>query len=585
MKLIFSLAFLITQISFGNTHQIFIKSKEFNGERHFSYFDETGREVYFRGFNVSGSVKLTSMGFKPFKNSSDAKTAFRDMVGKTGANVVRFTISWEGTNPTIDTIDEKYLEEITSFIQEAIAQNIYVILDYHQDLFSRYLFNSKSKTTGNGAPKYIIEGLNLNPSNCIFCFQWAMNYALNKGVKSAFTGFWENSKLNTPKGSRFIQDEFLWQLEKTLTYLKNHLSDHEFSYILGLDPFNEPVSGNRKGKSLVDWNRDNLYPFYFKVQKTMNLSGWDNKILFAEPSMDLFSKNPFYPEFVKNPPKGWSLNAHFYDVHQTKVTQNGAYLSKLEKIKEDAKSASIPPFLSEFGYYNKNERVKNRARKINGVYQALEISKEKDSNFAKFFAPTISSTQWSWDIYHNNHHEILNFSGKVNTEADAWNGEDYSMVTDNGQNYTVPDRFLIERIFPRKCQGHILHFYYNAIPYDGRSEYLQWGSLKLADSLYLQKSRFFFMVFEGINSKSPTEIFIPPHFNSLYVVTENEIKTHKGNTFYHFAQPNKSGLHFILLLSGDFSQEFLLSLQNDLKKIVLEEKRSPIFLPGKVRPF
>ncbi len=602
MTKLFYFALFITQTAFSipvdwtsafrnekNSNQIIVQPKIYNGEKHWSFFDGHGREVHFRGWNVSGSVKLLSMGFRPFKNVQDARMAFKEMAEKSGSNVVRFTISWEGVHPEIDNIDEKYLADITSFIKEAIAQNIYVILDYHQDLFSRHLFDSKSKTTGNGAPKFIIEGGGFEKKNCIICIKWFMNYALHSGVTGAFKAFWKNSEIKTEKGNRFIQEEFLWQVDNTLKYLKNNLTENEFAFILGLDPFNEPMSGGREGKSISDWNRDSLYPFYFRVKEIMNNAGWEQKILFAEPTMDLGAKDSYYPEFLKNPPAGWSHNAHFYGVHQIRKTENGAYLSKLEKIKEDAKAASLPPFLTEFGYFKQDTRVKNRARKIYGVYQGLEISKEKDSNFAKFFSPIISATQWNWDIYHNNHQEPLNFSDRILTEADAWNDEDYSVVTDGGKRYNVPDKYLVERIFPKKCQGEILHFYYNAIPFDGRSEFLEWGSLKFrgSEDLHLKNSRFFFMAFKGTNSNLPTEIFIPPHFNEnlIYLVTESEIKIHKGKSLNYWAIPNSSGLHFILLINGNFTQEYLSDLQENLKNAILVEKRSPIFLAGKVRPF
>ena len=75
------------------------------------FFDELGREVYFSGWNVSGAVKLKSMNFLPFKNVDDAKKSFDLMRQDTGANIIRFTIAWEGTHAEVDTIDQKYLSD------------------------------------------------------------------------------------------------------------------------------------------------------------------------------------------------------------------------------------------------------------------------------------------------------------------------------------------------------------------------------------------------------------------------------------------------------------------------------------------
>jgi len=240
--------------------------------------------------------------------------------------------------------------------------------------------------------------------------------------------------------------------------------------------------------------------------------------------------------------------------------------------------------------------------RINAMYQGMEISKEEDTNFAKFFSPLISGAQWNWDIYHNRHNENVNFSGRVLSEADAWNAENYSVVTDGGDRYDTPDRFIVERSFPRRCQGEILHFYYNARPFDGRKEVLDWAALRFleSDDLHLEKSRFSFLAFKGINSNAPTEIFIPPHFNldSTYLITENKILNLKdlkdkdvriltykkaGHILYFWATKNPSDLHFSLVAEGTFSKEYLISLQKNLRNSIQNKMVSPVFLKGKVK--
>lgn len=613
MKLVILVALFLSLTAFGEGNLnflanpksalIFVGTKGFNGEKDWTYFDGLGREAYFRGWNVSGSVKLVSMGFKPFKSLKDANKAFKMMAENTGTNAVRFTISWEGVHPEVDKINEIYLKEITSQIKAAISNKIYIILDYHQDLFSRYLFNSKSKSTGNGAPKFIIEGGGYSQKNCVICFQWAMNYVLHKGVTAAFRDFWNNASIKSSLGERQIQDEFLWQMARTLNYLKENLSEEEFTYILGLDPFNEPMSGGREGLSFEEWNKTKLIPFYNKVRDLMDKTGWDKKTLFAEPSRDLGAKEPF-SNFFENPPKkGWGLNDHFYDVRQITKIENGAYIKKIDKIKGFSRKAGFPPFLTEFGYWKENGKVKNHVRKINAIYQGMEIAKEEESNFAKFYSPLIPGTQWNWDIYHNRHNENINFSNRISTEADSWNGENYSVVTDGGDRYDTPDRFVVERSFPKRCQGEILHFYYNARPFDGRKEVLDWGALKFlgSDDLHLEKSRFSFLAFKGINSDAPTEIFIPPHFklDSTYLITESKIvnlgnlqdksvriqtNSKAGHILYFWAKKNPSDLYFSLLVDGRFSWEYLTFLQENLTNIIQVKRKSPVFLSGKVRP-
>jgi hypothetical protein len=596
---------LLSNVSFAkSTHsEISIGSKTYQNQEDFIFRDSSGREVYFRGFNVSGAVKLKSMGFRPFKNTQDAEKSFRLMRQRTGANLIRFTIGWEGVHPEVDTIDKKYLEDITAQIKVAIHNKIYILLDYHQDLFSRYLFHKDSKHTGNGAPKFIIDGFDYPKESCLFCFNWGVANKLNKTVMMAFRNFWNNEEIDTTKGKRKVQNEFLWQLDQILTYLKNNLTPHEWNYILGLDPFNEPVDGGLEGLSDIEWNEKKLYAFYNRVRSSMDKSGWESKVLFAEPVVFwntnapfVYASAPVYPGLnIKN----LSFNAHFYDAGRMSVSlsgiKNGAYIANLDHIKNTARKISAPPFLSEFGMWIENGRVKNQSRIINATYQGMEISKELDSNYLEFYSPLVSGTQWHWDYYHNKHREALNDTDNIITHGDGWNNENFSLISDD--KYTTPDRFTVERSFPRRCQGDIMHFYYHSLANDGHKGNQNWAFLKFGEEHQLTENRFSFLVWKGSNSLAPTEIFIPPHFllNKSYLITDNFVgrldklsnirKEVPGSESGHLVEisnsyPDKE-FHFALIVSN-LDPAILNKLQQKIKERVDLEK-SPIFLNGKVK--
>jgi endoglycosylceramidase len=594
------------------SNEITIGQKNYNGQKDFVFYDGLGREVYFRGWNVSGGIKLSSMGFKPFKNTEDANFSFGLMEEKTGSNAVRFTISWEGVQPDVNEIDEKYLRDITSQIKTAIAHKIYVLLDFHQDLYSRYLFHPGSKYTGNGAPKFIIEGGDYPPEECFICFHWGMANKLNKVLLLAVRNFWSNSPIHTKVGERRVQDEFLWQMEKVLAYLKKELTPQEFSFILGLDPFNEPIDGETEGVSDTEWNKTKIYSFYFKVRNTMDRVGWNKKIMFPEPLVfwntnapTVNAVDPFYPEFVENPPQGnWAFNTHYYDAFRMSVgirkIRNGAYIGVIDHIRNTARRVSAPSLISEFGMFrDKENKTKKFASMVNAVYQGMEISKELDSNFAEFYTPLVSGLQWQWDLYHNQHQEPLNFTDQIISSGDGWNGEDFSIITEMGRSYTSPDQYIVERSWPKRCQGKIMHFFYNARPSD-----LDWGALKFSSSdedYHLNKIRFSFLAWKGKNSNAPTEIFIPPHFDlsSTYLITENEIQnlgnlstndikvdnTSKsvGHTVYIWNRVMHSDYHFALIVPKEFSREYLVFLQTKLKQRIFIDEKSPIYLTGDVK--
>ncbi|RLA63478.1 MAG: glycosyl hydrolase family 5 [Epsilonproteobacteria bacterium] len=617
------LRFIITFLIFINApfaysadgvNEISIGSKEYQGRRDFIFRDSLGREAYFRGYNVSGAVKLKSMGFRPFKNVSDAKKSLELLRKKTGSNLIRYTISWEGAQLDIDTIDQKYLKDITAQIKVAIKNKIYILLDYHQDLFSRYLFHKDSKFTGNGAPKFIIEGSKYPKEKCFLCISWSVANKLNKTIMLAFQNFWNNVEINTSKGKRKIQGEFLWQMEKVLTHLKKNLSPKEWDFILGLDPFNEPVDGGIEELSYVEWNEKKLYAFYEKVRTSMDKSGWGKKILFAEPNVFwntsapfVHANNPVYPGLnIKN----LSFNAHYYDAARMSVSlsgvKNGAYIANLDHIKNTARKISIPPFLSEFGMWIEKGRVKNQDLIINATYQGMEISKEIDSNFVEFYSPLVSGTQWHWDWYHNNHHESLNQTDRLITKGDAWNHENFSVITDFGKSYTNQNKNIVERAYPRKCQGDIMHFFYNTNFKGYKDKEINWGELKFGDETFLDgKENFAFLVWKGSKSIAPTEIFIPPHFKpQSFLVTDTVIKRldessesvslrkdflgnigdvgHVVEITHPFPDDN---FHFALIISSPIdvpSRNELKKLQTKIKETI-ENGKSPIFLQGKVK--
>ncbi|MBL8033759.1 MAG: cellulase family glycosylhydrolase, partial [Leptospiraceae bacterium] len=171
-------------------HQITPGTKTFGGKTDRIFTDGLGREIYFRGFNVSGSVKHTEKGFKPFKNAADARQSFDELGRKAGSNMVRFTIAWEGIHPAVDTIDYAYLDQVIAQLRAAFANRIYVLLDWHSDLFSRHLFDANSWHTGNGAPPWITPASDYPAEYCgAICVTWAQNKMTNEAIRRAARNF------------------------------------------------------------------------------------------------------------------------------------------------------------------------------------------------------------------------------------------------------------------------------------------------------------------------------------------------------------------------------------------------------------
>ena len=175
----------------ASAKQISISSKSHDSQSDKVFVDGLGREISLRGFNVSGKVKLAEYGFQPFANAVDAKASF-DLLGqKTGSNMVRYTVAWEGIHPQPNTIDYAYLDNAISYMKQAINNDIYVLVDYHSDLFSRHTFKIDSKDTGNGAPKWAVPPV-IGKDDCSLpCdLTWSAHKLSDTAVRNAMKSFW-----------------------------------------------------------------------------------------------------------------------------------------------------------------------------------------------------------------------------------------------------------------------------------------------------------------------------------------------------------------------------------------------------------
>ncbi|WP_243393324.1 cellulase family glycosylhydrolase [Leptospira perolatii] len=612
---------------------IFISQKSYGNNTDQIYVDGLGREVAFRGFNISGNTKLVQHQFKPFQNEQDAEIAMDRLAKSTGSNIVRFAIAWEGVHPSVGSIDTAYVSSVVAQMKKAISRKMYILVDYHQDLFSRHLFNQNSWFTANGAPRWITpEGSYPNEYCGIICANWSQNNLTNEAIRKAFRNFWNNAGLTTSLGPRLMQDEFIWQLGQAAQFLKDHLSPEEFSYVLGLDPFNEPVDGGMQGLTPAQWDNQKLWPFYQRVRQELNSKGWQDKWVFAEPLV-FWNTNvgsAIVPAtgggHLSSPPgPGFVFNSHFYDAARMgwDVTgiDNATYFKYLDEIRKEGRFLNTPIFLSEFGMWLNGAGAKDTPRMISAVYQAMEISDGQQTSktrFADFYNPIVSGTQWQWDYYHNQHHEFMNGNlSKLITSKDAWNDEEFSVIGNSGSNFNM-DFHAIQRSYPRRSQGRILSFYYNAVGFDSWNNIYKWGGIRTSSTgpTRFSNNRFSILIWKGRNSDSPSEIYLPPHFSrsELILVTEKRVYNKNLNdaigdqsdeavivsdfgrqsgsgdllVLWDDLDPTEDGaesVHYALVIDGtglNLSESYLSGLQLELNQRILSERKSPIFLTGKM---
>ena len=123
--------------------------------------DENGRYVLFHGINVSGSTKVptavdpqtgipTYIG-KPFP----LEIADREMrrLRQKGFNSIRLLLMWEAVEPAArGQYDNEYLAYIRQIVEIAHRHGVYVLMDMHQDMFTRHLLVKYNENPKYGAP-------------------------------------------------------------------------------------------------------------------------------------------------------------------------------------------------------------------------------------------------------------------------------------------------------------------------------------------------------------------------------------------------------------------------------------------------
>jgi hypothetical protein len=449
-----------------------------DGRRTWSFRDSHGREVTLRGFNVSGSAKLYENGLLPFRNTADAARSARAMRDLTGANTVRFLITWEGVQPEPDRVDTGYLDRAAAQIREFTDRGFHVLLDYHQDLYSSHLFHRGSWYTGDGAPKWVVDGGGYPRESCGACLMWGQNMLSNKAVRQAAYDFWHNRTITTAAGEVAVQDAYLRQARAAMTHLRRVLPPSSFRAVIGFDAFNEPYDGGLDGATGARWERDFLLPFYQRFRAAMDEAGWTDKPVFAEPLV--FWNTGFLEQggFTETGPLGprYVFNSHYYDGARMTVdptpASDGTYAAATGRIRDRADELATAPFVSEFGHRMTGWGSDRGPWMTRAMYQGMDhgIRGADWWEDAAASGSVLSGTQWHWDVYSGRHREPMNGNpDKVLTGGDAWNDEDHSVVAsdDDGTVRLRLDRRVLDRLHPAAVSGDTLAFAYEDMARSG----------------------------------------------------------------------------------------------------------------------
>ncbi len=238
--------------------EITVRSLPWISAENFRLVDSLGREVSLRGINarIEG---LFDVEFDDGRTPLEPIPAFTredaEAMVRYGFNVLRLPINWSGIEPHEGQFSETYLEKLDQVINLSRDAGLYVLLDFHQDAWSKEIGE-------DGAPLWAIipppEKLLEGPLDDLGARRFSAQ------VLNAFQGFFGNLE--------GIQDRFLPVWKRTI----DRYADR--SEVIGFEPMNEPLTFH------FDQSQQKLYDFYAKLLPPMREV--DGKhLLWMEPDV------------------------------------------------------------------------------------------------------------------------------------------------------------------------------------------------------------------------------------------------------------------------------------------------------------
>ncbi|HEX4460606.1 MAG TPA: cellulase family glycosylhydrolase [Polyangia bacterium] len=333
--------------------------------------DQTGGVVIMRGADVGGNSKVP-----PFK-AIDPVTQL-DPLPTWGMNVIRLLFNWEAYETVKGTYDDAgYLAYYKSVVEAAGARGLYVVVDFHQDAFSRWALQG----CGEGFPEWALSTTvtPATPDNGADCANWGQRQIGDAGINTNWADFYSDAN--------GVRTAYLAMIARVATALSSETA------VIGYDLLNEPLGDEVK----------DIAPLYNDAVAAIR--GADPAaIIFVSPngvtSAGEATKLP-QPTFTN-----YCYSPHFYDPTVSLLQSWGGSDESIGfgAMIGTSTAWGVPLFLGEYGSQPSVDEV-------DGYMTAM---------YTQLNAALASGAQWAYT------------PGWTPTAKDGWDVEDFSIVDNTG---------------------------------------------------------------------------------------------------------------------------------------------------------
>lgn len=386
-----------------------------SGER---LVDSLGRQVILRGVNAGGRSKLPP--FFPFDPTPDFETAlnrYADNIAALGFNVVRLLVIYEAAEPIRGQYNEEYLQGYDRMVQAMGRRGIRVIVDSHQDVFSR-------RFCGDGFPDWALFPEDQKRPTNADCKLWSLRY------------FWPTVAKN---------EDRLWQnqdgvMDSYVAFFKMLAERYRGEpAVIGFEPMNEPFPGAWGFAHYSEWYQTQLFALYEKVGQAV--SAVDPRYLIFADICPLENQGAWNTRRPGPKLPNLVLTPHYYDAGTfgKSLAPGGDQWFMRRGLKRHLRLGNFwnaPVLITEYGISPLFKTAPAYINKLYAVFDELQLS-------GTFWEASISST--------------------------IWNQENTSLFNPDGSKR--PGTPYLDRPYPRAVAGVIRYFKFD--PQDGRFE-MEW---------------------------------------------------------------------------------------------------------------